>query len=317
MTWRKCAYVISMAIALSGCNTFVPDPQEFYEDHSLAPVRVQTMIQHIVCELKTAVQTVLVEDYEQGPFRKSLGLSEKPRLYWLRKWSAQLTLTLTVDEKSGFNPSFGFTDVLPNAVSRFSRNRSVTSGQSSGLAVSAAYSTDATTKETHSISLDLESFADPKELAAFVAARNNAKSDGIRDPRLYCQQSGQIFLRGDLKLTDWLRAATASAVVEGSIYGNYQKALEAAEKKQKKDVLSNQITFVLMYGGGITPSLRLVDFAVNQSSNPFFNPQRTKTQDLIVTLGPTEDGQLSTAAQNTILASQIGISVANAVRSSQ
>ncbi len=66
----------------------------------------------------------------------------------------------------------------------------------------------------------------------------------------------------------------------------------------------------------MTPSWKLVQVSANQGST-FFNAQRSRTQDLAITLGKATDEGLSVKAQNEALASAIGIAVANAIQSRQ
>jgi hypothetical protein len=85
------------------------------------------------------------------------------------------------------------------------------------------------------------------------------------------------------------------------------------------------VTFIVIYGGGVTPSWKLVNFTGN-TTTPFLNAQRTNTNDVIITLGPPAPPSagnkgaplaLGTAAENMTLAALIGISVANQVSITQ
>ena len=96
----------------------------------------------------------------------------------------------------------------------------------------------------------------------------------------------------------------------------YQQSLEMEAKKDKKDVIGHEITFVIIYGGNVTPSWKLVRVSANQGST-LFSAQRSKTQDLTISMGPQSKDALATAAQNTVLASQIGQAVANSIKGSQ
>ncbi len=131
-----------------------------------------------------------------------------------------------------------------------------------------------------------------------------------------CNRNENGFSHPDIKFMDWLYDATLGANVQGGVI-NYRNALQAETKASKKDAISHEVTFVVIYGANVTPTWKLVNFTGNTGSAPLFGLQRTNTQDVIITLGPAVEGTLSTAALNTTLASQIGISVANAVRSAQ
>ena len=281
-------------------------------------MKVQQLVQHVVCELKDAVETVLVDDIAFAPKRTSVGVDSSPRLAWLYDWSAQLTFTLTVDEKGAFNPSASVNSVLPNAVKTFSGKPAVSIPQSSSVGLAAAVSTQATTKQTFAIRIKLRDLVPIVGIRAMVPARLANISAGVDSPKRDCKGQGQPFLSGDLRLREWLRSQTIPAGVRGAIYGDYEKALLAAEKAAKKDALSDQITFVLIYGGSATPGWKLVDFSANQGSLPFLSAQRTNTQDVIITLAsPGPKGDLSQTANNITLSSLIGTAVSNALRNNQ
>jgi len=311
------SHVVSICAALgvTGCGTYVPDLQEFYQTKTEARLRVGALVQHLECEVITAVQSVLLEDEDLVEYRKAAGLPKATVLDWLKKWAAQITLTLTVAEKSALNPNLTLNKYLPNVI-LFPNYKSTTGvvsvSQTFNLGLAAAFSTDATRKETLSLYLDLSKFTDPSHL-------NLARE--ARDPNTgqlpSCNAVNGIFIDSDLKFKDWIFDATLPAAVERGPYSGYEQSLEKEEKIAKKDVLSHEVTFVIIYGGNVTPAWKLVNISGNQGSTPFLSAQRTNTQDAIITLGPMIDNTLSQAAQNTILASQIGIAVANAIKNSQ
>lgn len=130
-----------------------------------------------------------------------------------------------------------------------------------------------------------------------------------------CTLPGGVLIEGDLKIRQWLVMSLRSAFVNGGVTGDFAKDLQNEIKVAKKDVLQNEITFVVSYSGNVTPAWKLVRVTANQSGN-FFNAQRTRTQDLVVTLGPAPNDAQAAAVQrqqNQDLASAIGIAVANAI----
>jgi hypothetical protein len=112
---------------MSGCGTYVPGLQESYD-----PQNPQTMVDAIVsnvqCEVQSAVQFLILDDQDAVVAAAALGKVQKPSLTWLKKWAAQVTLTLTVDEKSSLNPGVSLNKVLENAVTKFP-NGTVTTAQ--------------------------------------------------------------------------------------------------------------------------------------------------------------------------------------------
>jgi hypothetical protein len=132
-----------------------------------------------------------------------------------------------------------------------------------------------------------------------------------------CSNQKGILIENDLKLREWLYAVMVPAFPQGGIVPDYSGSLASEAKAPKKDVISHEVTFVILYNGNVTPSWKLVNVSVNQGSVPFLSAQRSRTQDLLISMGPTTDGQPSIAVQNATLASQIGIAIANAIRNTQ
>ena len=74
----------------------------------------------------------------------------------------------------------------------------------------------------------------------------------------------------------------------------------------KSDTVSLEIKFIIVTSGNITPTWKLVRVSANTGSSPLFAAGRTRTHDLIITIGPK-----STDTANTHLASQIGQAVSS------
>ena len=145
----------------------MPDLQNFYELHApdAEQVKVQTLIEYVACDVIKSVREVLLKDQDNAVSAAALGYKEPPQLNWLKNWAAQLTFTLTVDEKSQLNPGIALNEVLPNAVTTFAGHPSVRTGQTFSLGLAAAYSSDATRKETLTLYIPLSSYTDDKGLA--------------------------------------------------------------------------------------------------------------------------------------------------------
>jgi hypothetical protein len=168
-----------------------------------------------------------------------------------------------------------------------------------------------------SLYIDFKKFTG--KLTKLFDSRNREKIDNLLGALpAPCPHENGIFIESDLKLREWLEDVMLPAYVQGGIVPNYADALAKEEKAgKKKDVISHEVTFVIVYGANITPTWKLVRVSANTGSPFFFGATRTNTQDLVITMGPPQDGGLSTAAQNTILAAQIGQAVASAIRSTQ
>jgi hypothetical protein len=304
---RPLAFLV--VLPMCGCGTYVPDLQEFYQSPKDGRVLVDDFVDYVACDVKRSVLQILLDDQDRAIERKRAGLPQGETLTWLKGWAAQLTFTLTVDEKSQINPGVALNAVYPNAVTNFAGHPSVSTPQSFSLGLAGAYSSEATRKETLSLYMNFKDFTDSKTLSL---ARRTEQDGKLAE----CERNRNGFSRPDIKFMDWLADATLAANVQGGVL-NYPKALQAEVKSSKKDVISHEVTFVVIYGANVNPTWKLVNFTGNNGSAPLFGVQRTNTQDVIITLGPAVAGTLGVAALNTTLASQIGVSVANAIRNAQ
>ena len=77
------------------------------------------------------------------------------------------------------------------------------------------------------------------------------------------------------------------------------------------DTISIEIKFVIVSNGNVTPTWKLVRVSANTGASPLFAVGRTRTHDLIITIGPPN--QVTTNAN---LALQIGQTVSSGNRSS-
>jgi hypothetical protein len=318
------AMVVCLSELFSGCGLSVPELRQI--TYTQAPdTMVAAIVGYVHCEVKSQVQFLLLDDEDAGSIvSPASGLPQGRRLDWLRKWAAQAILTLTIDEKTTLNPGLSLNTIFKNDLKKFV-NGTVTTPQSSAWAFGATASADATRKETLSWYIDFADFAGKSAKARMEMRKarierdrlyNLARISGAATPDSACGNQNGILIQGDLKFREWLYAALLPAFVQGGIISDYAASLAAEAKASKKDVLSHQITFVILYSGSINPSWKLVNVSIDQSST-LFNTQRTSTQDLIITLGPSVNGAPSQSAQNAALASQIGLAVANAIRNTQ
>jgi hypothetical protein len=304
------ATLLAVALVLGGCGTYVPELQEFYESRDAAHIRVGNIVAYLQCEVITSVQAAMLQDEDLAPVRRAAHLQPDKVLPWLKDWAAQITLILTVDEKSALAPSVSFNTIFPNSVKTFSTGGSVTTPQNFSLGLAPAFSADATRKETLAWYVDFKQFTDEKHLAF---ARRTITLSG-QPP---CTDVDGLLFDSDIKFKDWLFDATLPLSVARGPGADFAAALKREEGVSKKDVISHDVTFVVLYGGSITPTWKLVSISANGGSSPFLNAQRTNTQEAIITLGPRQGPALSVAAQNTVLAAQIGTAVANAIRNTQ
>lgn len=247
MTVKSRSLLVFGCISLTACGTHVPEIQEnaFASEHARSDF-VNAVARNVRCEVQDAVVRLYADNQKIDPENRNLG--------WFDSWAAQLSLTLTTEEKSSLNP---VVNVLPPspATSVFNVN------------LGGTLSADATRIDK------IGSFFTVAELKALQAC----------DPKE--RNTGPFILQGDLKLHDWLEATMVSV-------GNRDTPPPANQSGPfKSNVISHQVKFEVVTTGGVTPGWKLVRATVNQSGN-FFSTTRDRTQDLTITFGPPDPAWL-------------------------
>jgi hypothetical protein len=115
-------------LSFSGCGMYVPAMQEFYEKSENTPDEKtfeNAIINNIKCEVHKGVQRAL-DDFDDIKH-------PNPKIQWLRGWGVTVSLKITADEKSGFNPGVSLNKIYQNGVTPFPVNGNVTTAQSFNL----------------------------------------------------------------------------------------------------------------------------------------------------------------------------------------
>ena len=268
---------------LGGCGTYVPEIQE--NPWASDPDRlVVAIVGSIHCELRNAVTYVINSDRWRC-WKRGLPLAAN----WLNDWGTQVTITLTTDEQSSFNPSGSYISILHPMTSIFT------------LLGGASVSSEATRIET------LNYYYTVKEL---YDAGKGKPCSSTTVANFADHPPGSLLIQSDLKLEEWL-----SAVVQSQAVGDISITNPPPTSNQTaKNALSHEVKFVIVTNGSITPMWKLVHATINQTGS-LFTASRTRTHDLSLTFGPNvkaPDGSnslgLGTPATNANLAQQIGIS---------
>jgi hypothetical protein len=95
-------------------------------------------------------------------------------------------------------------------------------------------------------------------------------------PRL-CKEPGGIFLEADLKIKDWLAAATLPYLISANVP-------DEIDAGTAPDVLTHEANFVALANANVTPSWTLVNVSANTATN-LFAASRQTTGDIIISLG--------------------------------
>jgi hypothetical protein len=287
----------AICVFLSGCGTYVPDIQEFWGTPEDARNKVDKISAQVVCELRRAVQRVVYEnEYNPTQFVAEPGNppppNHRPLDWFVNKWAAQVTLNLNYIENTGLTPGVSLITPLRNAITTFPGAASVTSSQSFTLGLGATASSTATRNDK------LNMFFSVKELLLGMPSMN-----------LSCipnrPANADLFVQSDLKLYDWLHTAILPYDTGIINYANNSTAQNA---------ITHDIKFEIVSDGNVNPQWKLVNISANTSPT-LLALGRDRTQELIITFGPAQNGNLSQAAANSHLASETGSATAQAIQS--
>src|SRR5262249_184842 len=149
---------------------------------------VRSVAAHVHCELRRALYDT-VHDLDAD---------------WLWNWSAQISLTLTVEEKSTLSPGLSLSKLLPNITNHFPNGTNLTSGQAVGIGLGASGSGDGTGVEK------LRWFLDFKDLKSEVDRLNGE----IATP---CEIAGTYPVEGSLLIAEGLYAAVETVTAIGLV----------------------------------------------------------------------------------------------------
>jgi hypothetical protein len=80
------------------------------------------------------------------------------------------------------------------------------------------------------------------------------------------------------------------------------------------NVLYYEVSFEIINSGNLTPAWTFTRVVVNPAGTTFASVSRDRTHDLQITMGPGNTVGLTGPAQSAQLAGDVGLSVANSVR---
>jgi uncharacterized membrane protein YgcG len=340
---RSLAMILALG-GLAGCGLTNPNIKEVWDADYPGDPKTQTppvsgaaqiefeIKKRIYCELKDAVYAA-----SHFPVTESETLGGKRTVQYQSLippgWIAQVVLSLQVDESVSLNPGLSLNEVMRNSVRAFGVGNTVTTPQSFSLGFGATLSSTATRIDKFNPQYSIAFLAKP-ETKDVVCKREN---DPFTRIGWTTPSSSPFLIESDLGIKDWLLGAmvvndllpsdTASPPPApaggraGSSGGGAAPKPGGASTSgagggstggggaPKADTVSYEIKFVIVSNGNVTPTWKLVRFSANTGSSSFFGVGRTRTHDLIITIGPN-----TTVTNNANLASQISAGVSSANR---
>ena len=265
--------VLLVASALCGCGAHTPQLHEVWEEADLDDDLALRVKKSIYCEFRLAVAAL-------GPVK--VYLAGKPVDSIPDDWGAQITLQLQVDETSALSASAAYNRTLPTAVAKFAGQSPVNVPQMFSLPVSGTGSTQATRIDKYYSFFSMKDLKKPYDPVE-TSCRKNTEDFQDLD-----RHGSSPLLSGDLGIATWLRGALhAQTAIPSSLLPKSQAT--------KLDVLSYDIKFIIITNGTINPTWRLVSLSTAVGALPLFSANRTRTHDLLLTLGPTQ--QVSTSSK--------------------
>jgi hypothetical protein len=205
-------------------------------------------------------------------------------------------LSFQVDESSGLTPGVTFNTVLPSVVRVFGPGAtgSVTVPQSRAIGVGGTLSSTATRIDKFNPTYSISYLMIPNGPGSVC------KEDPFRSQLKWEPASSSPFiLEGNLGIRDWL----VGAMLTDRFIGSNTTSGKAGSLEKKTDAISYEIKFIIVSSGNVTPIWKLVNISANPTGT-LFSTGRTRTHDLIITIGPNDDNTV-----NSHLASQIGQAV--------
>jgi hypothetical protein len=313
---------IFLAATLGSCGLKVPEMQETYQKPHDYQALVGAIISEAYCEIKKSVQFVTVADLEASQIARKLGYNQPPRLDFLSDWGAQVTLDLTVEDKTALNPGVSFNTPMHSGVTHFVGENVpgmfsgsaatlasaltysfITTPQNYALSLGGTASTNATRRGTVAFFLRLGDFLDKRSLTEAKAEKDRLEKEAVAsgaDDYAVCKDDG-FFIEGDLKFKQQLYAIL-QPLVDPEI-PNFAEAMRVQAAVSKRDVIQHDVNFIITTGGNITPGWKLVRISANQSGN-LFSTSRARTQHVLITLGPLSGTTALEKAKAKTLASQ-------------
>jgi hypothetical protein len=280
---------------LVGCGATVPEIAEVWDGQDGTRQLEFEIKKRIFCDLSEAVR--YVNDAYSVDTRQSAKDKVRRVQFIPNEWGAQVSLSFQVDESTALNPGIAQNTVYPNAITNFPGQGSVTTPQSFSLGLGGTASSTATR---------IDKF-NPYYSIAFLMTEPTRESVCYPDKDPFVQRgqrpaSSSIFVvSSDLRIKEWLDGAMwVNRLIPSSIDAPLSGTV-------KPDTVSLEIKFVVVSSGNVTPTWKLVRFSANTGNSPMFAANRTRTHDLIITIGPNNTNTL-----NAHLASQIGQAVSGA-----
>lgn len=301
---RSVAVLVAGLVVVTGlasCGFSVPSIQEGWQGADGTRELEFEIKKSIYCDLRNAVQRTNGE---------VITSTTQPIIPY--NWGVQISLLLQVDEITAFNPGIGITQPFSNVVTVFS-NGNVTTPRSFSIGLGATIQSTSTRIDKFNpyYTIDWLMHKDTEDSPClpvndpFFGAIGSGGEPLPSSERRATTFSSSL-LENDLGIPKWLE----DAMFTNKVLPSHDPSAATSDGKTP-DTVSIEIKFVVVTSGNINPMWRLVPVTFNNGALSLVQAGRTRTHDLLITIGPPD---LKTANSN--LASQIGQAFSSALTSS-
>jgi hypothetical protein len=310
---------VLLALVETGCGLGVsqlPEVWDRADQYSTARMELQIK-QAIFCELRAAAIEARRVNRSSYHYRGT-NVTSADDLPFADSWGAQITLTLTADEKSTLAPSVSLKNpLLPETSYGQAVARSFTLGLGGTLS----------SQNVRYDKFDFYYSAADLILGAGEGDICGSPPTALLGPK----SSSSPFIDGtNLGIREWLPGAVAVSDFQRSSRANLngEGLALGSGGSFTSDSATYDNKFVIVSDGNVTPTYNLVKIATG--TTPLLDLNRTRTHELLITIAPDgtrvkkdkKTGKLvvvtgsgpSNSAVNSHLASQIGSAVAAAIR---
>ena len=261
--------LIVICAPLAGCGLKTPEMQLSGEPKASVDY-VNEILNHIEDELGCTINQLIEDD------RNAAAKNHEARAYpWLDTATTKIALKLTVDEKSSANGGLNYSDFLTSTMTTIGKTV-ITTPRSFVFGANAGGSSDATRIDNSDYTFSVAE--------AFVKGTSRFDPQNGAACKRLSQYDG-IWMNSDLHIKDWLYSRLAQFELHPE-----------ANSRAVPDTLTTDITFIIAYNANAVPIWHLVPTSYNTGGSNLFSVARTRTDDVIITIGATKD--LATTAQN-------------------
>lgn len=299
-------------LLLAACGAFVP--QKYLAPDSVAPSGYSedgkienAIVNHIQCEISKGIWRVWSErshlnhvawlyagapgtPLHSGKSTASHQGTKSKSPSSVASWGTSVTLSLTFDEQSGLNPGVSIISPFQNGFKVFpaTEGGNVSSPQSFTLGLGASATAHATRVET------IQFTYTNADLLNWAQKRFSIDRDA-------CNKTNTgIMIDSDLKIDDFIYDKATIATL-GGVIGIITR------NSPPFNTFEEQITFVALLGGNVTPTWKFFRTAVDSNAT-LLSATRTNTNAITITLGPVTPATPTSPAQLTSAAAALHLS---------